>query len=165
MAALLQDLEKNMFGIGNVEMYKASRNGTKLNIELYHNEVIGCLRMLYYYNGNKLTAKQKLDYFKQLKRRMGNSALLLSGGAGLGKYHYGLIKALWECDLLPNIICGSSAGSLIAAGICVFKREEVPYLFIHEVAWRRPLVQWTTDDKFERLNKLFVGDGTVLSAD
>ncbi len=57
---------------------------------------------------------------------MGGSALLLSGGAGLGKFHYGIIKALMECDLLPRIICGSSVGSLIAAFICVFKIDELP---------------------------------------
>jgi len=61
-----------------------------------------------------------------LRKRTGNTALLLSGGAGLGKYHNGLIKALWECDLLPKIVCGSSSGSLVAAGICVFKKEEIP---------------------------------------
>lgn len=47
--SLFQNLEKNMCGTGNEEMYKVCRNGTKLNIELYHNELIESIRYLYYY--------------------------------------------------------------------------------------------------------------------
>ena len=35
----------------------------------------------------------------------------------MGLYHYGAIKALYEENLLPRIIAGSSAGSLIACHI------------------------------------------------
>ena len=39
---------------------------------------------------------------------------MLSGGGGMGLYHVGLCKTLWEHQLLPNIITGSSAGSIVA---------------------------------------------------
>jgi TAG lipase/steryl ester hydrolase/phospholipase A2/LPA acyltransferase len=33
----------------------------------------------------------------------------------MGMYHIGVIKALYEKNLLPKIICGASAGSIIAS--------------------------------------------------
>jgi TAG lipase/steryl ester hydrolase/phospholipase A2/LPA acyltransferase len=39
-AMLRQELQKNVHGICNLELYKVCHNGTKLNIESYHNEVI-----------------------------------------------------------------------------------------------------------------------------
>ena len=36
----------------------------------------------------------------------------------MGKYHFGFVKALYESDLMPRIIAGSSVGGMIAAGIC-----------------------------------------------
>jgi len=64
MDNLLENLKKNIFGMGRHEMYNTCYNGTKMNIELYHNELIQCLRMLYYYNGTKLSTKDKLKFFK-----------------------------------------------------------------------------------------------------
>ena len=36
----------------------------------------------------------------------------------MGAYSLGVIKALWEGGVLPMIISGSSAGSVIASFIC-----------------------------------------------
>ena len=41
--------------------------------------------------------------------------ILTVGGAALGYYHIGLAKALWNEGLLPRVISGASAGSMIAA--------------------------------------------------
>jgi predicted acylesterase/phospholipase RssA len=38
---------------------------------------------------------------------------MTAGGAGLGMYHFGVIKALWKQRLLPRVISGSSAGSIV----------------------------------------------------
>jgi len=40
---------------------------------------------------------------------------MLSGGGALGQYHAGLIKALYKNDILPRIVSGSSAGSVLCA--------------------------------------------------
>jgi NTE family protein len=40
---------------------------------------------------------------------------MLSGGGALGPFHVGVVKALHQQDLLPNVISGASAGSLVAA--------------------------------------------------
>ena len=87
--------------MNNRELYKVCMNGTKLNIELYQNEMIESIKHLYYYKGEKMTPTEKLQTFRNLRQSFGSYALCLSGGAGLGKFHYGVIKALWESDLLP----------------------------------------------------------------
>jgi hypothetical protein len=46
-----------------------------------------------------------------LTQAYGRSALMLSGGAGLGMHHFGIIKTLHTLDLLPTVISGSSAGT------------------------------------------------------
>jgi len=50
---------------------------------------------------------------------------MLSGGATFGKFHFGLMKALYEYDLFPRTLCGSSIGSLCAAAICSRPYEEI----------------------------------------
>ena len=39
-------------------------------------------------------------------------------------YHAGVLKALFDNNLLPKIICGTSAGSVIASVICTRHGEE-----------------------------------------
>jgi predicted acylesterase/phospholipase RssA len=58
---------------------------------------------------------EKLEFFRRASHCFGRTALMLSGAGALGPFHVGVIKALLEQDLLPNVISGSSAGSLVAA--------------------------------------------------
>jgi TAG lipase/lysophosphatidylethanolamine acyltransferase len=44
----------------------------------------------------------------------------------LGLYHIGVVKALFEQDLLPRIISGTAVGALIAALICIHTDDELP---------------------------------------
>ncbi len=41
--------------------------------------------------------------------------LALGGGGALGAAHVGVLKALQECGILPSVVAGTSAGSLIGA--------------------------------------------------
>jgi len=50
---------------------------------------------------------------------------MLSGGATLGLIHLGVIKVLFQLNLLPQILAGSSAGSVIASFICTKTDEEL----------------------------------------
>jgi len=58
------------------------------------------------------------EFFRKARRAFGNTALCLSGGAGMGHYHWGVVQALLHEDLLPNIISGTSAGAVVASFIC-----------------------------------------------
>src|SRR3546814_15953970 len=43
----------------------------------------------------------------------------LSGGGTLGMFHLGVIKALHQHKLLPRVLSGASAGSIIASAVAV----------------------------------------------
>ena len=53
----------------------------------------------------------RLAFFNETRHSYGRTALLLSGGAALGFYHVGVVKALMENRLMPRVLGGSSAGS------------------------------------------------------
>jgi len=94
-------------------------------IESYHNEVIKCIKVIYFCKSTKLSLQQKLTFFAETRHSFGYTALMLSGGATFGKFHFGLLKALHEHDILPRTICGSSIGSMVAAAICTRKYEDI----------------------------------------
>jgi predicted acylesterase/phospholipase RssA len=64
-------------------------------------------------------------FLKRARAAYGRTALCLSGGAMMGNYHFGAVKALLETGLLPHIISGTSAGSVIGAMICTRTDEEL----------------------------------------
>ena len=61
--------------------------------------------------------KQVIDFFKRARTAYGRTALCLSGGSTMGSYHFGHIRGLLEAGVLPNIISGTSAGSVVGAGM------------------------------------------------
>jgi predicted acylesterase/phospholipase RssA len=67
---------------------------------------------------------------------------MLSGGAGLGKYHHGVIRALHDQDLLPNVICGSSAGSIFASCLSTLKRDEIDIANTFEFTYAHNVIGW-----------------------
>jgi predicted acylesterase/phospholipase RssA len=55
---------------------------------------------------------------RQVLHSCGRTALVLSGGSSTGTYHASGARALYEVDVLPDILCDFSAGSVIASLIC-----------------------------------------------
>ena len=82
---------------------------------------------------------------------------MFSGGAAFGKFHYGVIKSLVEQDLMPKVICGSSAGSMVAAGLSTLKFDELDIVADHEVCFGKRIVSWTADNKINFLAKMVSG--------
>lgn len=110
-------------------LFAESLVGTKSLIENYFAEVERGIRFLCDQPAVDFNDEDKLTSFQNAKESFGNSALLLSGGATLGYYHLGVAKALWDQNLLPSIISGSSMGSIIAAAICTRTDEELATWF------------------------------------
>lgn len=77
----------------------------------------------------KITMADKLSFFNETRHAFGRSALLLSGGATLGLYHLGVVKSLFENNLLPRVLSGSSVGSIVNAMIGTRTDEELRELF------------------------------------
>ena len=62
--------------------------------------------------------------------KSGKIALVLSGGAARGIFYVGFMKALREADFWPDIVVGTSAGSIAAASLASMKsQEEIDQLF------------------------------------
>ncbi|KIW01531.1 uncharacterized protein PV09_07009 [Verruconis gallopava] len=121
-------LTRGLGGMGDLRLYKHSHIGTKALIERYIESAQETLDTLLELSDKQpaLEPRYILDQLLETRQAFGRSALLLSGGGTLGMYHSGVIKALWEAKLLPRIISGSSAGSIICAVLCTKTDDEVP---------------------------------------
>ncbi|HEY0914755.1 MAG TPA: DUF3336 domain-containing protein [Solimonas sp.] len=112
---LYEGLHGNLGNISNPVLYQVARGGTKRLVEEYLDEVARCLDYLCAGDFANFSHDDKIVFFKRTGTVFGRSALMLSGGATLGMFHLGVIKALHEQGLLPRVISGSSAGSIIAS--------------------------------------------------
>lgn len=64
------------------------------------------------------------DFVHDTASSFGSTCLFLSGGAALGFYHFGLLRAMLAEGHLPNLICGTSMGSICAAYMATRSDEE-----------------------------------------
>lgn len=110
---LRSSLHKNLYGITTPALYEKWYTGTKVVIANFHKEIINCLH--YIYNDKRLKLGEKFKFFWESRHWYGRTALMFSGGASMGVYHIGFLKALKEQNLMPRIIWGSSAGSIFAS--------------------------------------------------
>lgn len=126
---LRASLRRNLGGMGSEKLYHISYTGTKDLIEHYIDEVVYQLHTLSTTDIPGLSQADKTQMLVHMRHSYGRSALLLSGGGGLGIYHVGIVQALYEANLLPRIISGSSAGALVGAAFCVSTPEEIEEFF------------------------------------
>lgn len=110
-----EGIHGNMGGIGAPAMYRRTKFGTKDLITQYIDELATGLRQIANIDHRTLPRAKKVELFNRTAQCFGRSALMLSGGGSLGPFHLGVIQALIEQDLLPNVISGASAGSIVAA--------------------------------------------------
>ena len=111
------------------ELYQVARSGTLHVVTDFLDEIEACLHYLIALEVDGVGDDYKLAQLKRVGRVYGRPALLLSGGALLGLYHFGVIKTLFEQDLLPRTISGSSMGSIMAAWTCCHTDDELRTLF------------------------------------
>ena len=111
---LNEGIHGNMGGMGRSSLYRRAKFGTKKLIEQYIDEIDDSLRYLAELDSDHISLQEKMDFFYRANICFGRSALMLSGGGVLGFYHLGVVKVLLEQGLLPRVISGSSAGSLVA---------------------------------------------------
>jgi TAG lipase / steryl ester hydrolase / phospholipase A2 / LPA acyltransferase len=136
---IMESLPRHSWELNNSKLYTYALSGTKFLISNYFEEIEESINCICDANIHNFSKEDKLKLFSEGNRVHGNTALILSGGASFGIYHLGVTKALWEVNLLPDIISGSSMGAIVAASICTRSDEEVNELFqslnsIHKVA-------------------------------
>ena len=127
--SLNEGIHGNMGGMGRSALYRRAKFGTKKLIEQYIDEIDDSLRFLAELDDDAIGVQEKLDFFYRANVCFGRSALMLSGGGVLGFYHLGVVKTLLEQGLLPRVISGSSAGSLVAGVVGTHTEQELEHFY------------------------------------
>ncbi|MEL7043851.1 MAG: DUF3336 domain-containing protein [Pseudomonadota bacterium] len=129
MFTLNEGIHGNMGGMGKSSLYRRAKFGTKRLIEQYIAEIDDALRFLADLDPGIIDIQQKMDFFYRANICYGRSALMLSGGGVLGFYHLGVVKVLMQQGLLPRVISGASAGSLVAGVVGTHTDGELEHFF------------------------------------
>lgn len=123
-------LTRGLGDMGDLRLYKHSHIGTKALIEEYIDSAQKTLAALLEHsaktNDSRYEPRNLLEQLLAARQSFGRSALLLSGGGTFGMNHTGVVKTLWHAHLLPRIISGSSAGSIVCAVLCTRTDQEIP---------------------------------------
>lgn len=128
MFVLRGGIGRNKFGLLHEGLFSKALAGTKVLVETYHNVVCASLDFVCdapVADGEPpIPTDARLAFFNETRHSYGRSALLLSGGAALGFYHVGVVKTLMENRLMPRVLGGSSAGSIVCAMVGTRTDEE-----------------------------------------
>ena len=141
-AVLKQSLYRHLGELSNPSLWSVAWLGTKHVIERY---LDACERAVDWLSSVPLTGAeqaQRIERFTRARQGLGQSALMLSGGATLGFVHLGVVKALHQHRLVPKVLSGSSIGAMVAAGIANRTDEELDELFERETDIAREGVAW-----------------------
>lgn len=158
---LLEACVKNNFaGVENPRIYSETYSGTKNLVQEYIDEVHACINLLL--ENQEMDKEAKYQHFKQLDTNFGRTALCLSGGATFAYYHFGVVKALLDNDVLPELITGTSGGALVAGLVATRTDEELKQLLVpalahqiracHEGFTTWVLRWWRTGARFDTLD-------------
>ncbi|KAJ3141478.1 hypothetical protein HK100_006233 [Physocladia obscura] len=123
---LRSGLLRNLGGVNEPQLYAHLYLKTKRLIEDYHNEASA---ITYAEVMNTGPSQQREMFVSDTRQSFGSTALVLHGGATFALYHFGVAKALFNNDLLPRIITGSSISALVAALICTHTDNDLPSIF------------------------------------
>jgi predicted acylesterase/phospholipase RssA len=137
MYILHEGLHGNLGNIAKSSLNNHAKLGTKHLIEEFVQQVGEALDFIYQADENEIDFYEKLSFFDETAHAFGRSCIMLSGGAGLGFFHAGVVKSLVEHDLLPEVISGASAGSIIAALVGTRTNEELKDIFTPEVIYEK----------------------------
>eukprot|EP00276_Gloeochaete_wittrockiana_P017150 CAMPEP_0184338866 /NCGR_PEP_ID=MMETSP1089-20130417/7481_1 /TAXON_ID=38269 ORGANISM="Gloeochaete wittrockiana, Strain SAG46.84" /NCGR_SAMPLE_ID=MMETSP1089 /ASSEMBLY_ACC=CAM_ASM_000445 /LENGTH=1055 /DNA_ID=CAMNT_0026665711 /DNA_START=214 /DNA_END=3378 /DNA_ORIENTATION=- len=156
-------LYRGFGGTNNPKLHSYTHTGTKYLIDDYVSEMVRALE--YVCETPVLPLHKRIEFFNETRHHYGRTALLLSGGASLAMYHFGVVKALNDANLLPRVMSGSSAGAIVAAYICCHTDAELANAFDmgninlefferSGSAARRKLYRFFTKGYFMDINKL-----------
>lgn len=113
--ALNEGIHGNMGGMGRPALYQRAHGGTKLLISDYIDAICASLHHIASPAADAIPMGERLHFFQRASHCYGRSALMLSGGGTLGYFHLGVLRALIEQKLCPEVVSGASAGAFVAA--------------------------------------------------
>lgn len=158
---LLEACVKNNFvGIENSRLYSESYFGTKDAVQDFIDEAEAALKCSL--ESTQVTQEEKWRRFKHFDTNFGRTALCLSGGATFAYYHFGVVKALLDQGVLPDIITGTSGGALVAALVATRTDDELREILVPALAHKIRASQdrfptwfkrwWTTGARFDSID-------------
>ncbi|KAI1487200.1 patatin-like phospholipase domain-containing protein [Biscogniauxia mediterranea] len=138
-------VKSNFVGVENPRLYSQTYYGTKNLVQNFIDEMEKSIRFLM--TTRQLPLEEKRTLFKRMHANFGRTALCLSGGAAFAYYHFGVIKALLEADLIPDVITGTSGGALVAALVATRTNDELKQLLVPALAHKitacsEPITTW-----------------------
>jgi len=157
---LNEGIHGNMGGMGSPELFSRSHTGTKVLVEEYVAAIREALEHIAGLDDSVIPFEERLDFFRRASHCYGRTALMLSGGGALGHFHVGVIKTLLEHDLLPNVISGASAGSLVAAIFGTLTERDLDDLIkpVKLIAEARKEVSWFNRALFGKQPRIETAD-------
>ena len=117
-------LHRNFAGIDRLLHLRFARVGTKNLVQEFNDEIIAAIKHI----ANTPDDERATDMLKVLKesyRSLGRTALCLSGGGALAMYHFGVLLTLLREGLCPQVISGTSGGSIVAAFLSCHAPDEI----------------------------------------
>ena len=132
-------VRKSFSGIDHEALYSACWCGTKRLVEAYVDEVVAALGYLRAHalgRGDAARDARVASLLQRAQRVFGRTCLALSGGGGLANFSWGVARALYDQRLLPSLICGTSAGAVVAATLCTHTDAELDALLTSEALVR-----------------------------
>lgn len=120
---------RNTCRILSPSLYRKSPVQTKRLIHDYLLELRRCIAYVADPNSMRsgstvVSAHEKRQLLSDMRTILGRTTLVLQGGAIVSLSHIGVVKALHEQAILPQIITGSSSGAFIAAILCTSSPRE-----------------------------------------
>ena len=136
--ALNEGVHGNIDGIGRAELYGKAKFGTKKLIVDYVNEVASAIELLATPEASEIPEAERMDFFRRAQHCYGSSALMMSGAGSLLFFHIGVVKALWQQGLLPDVLSGSSGGAIVACLVSANSDRDLEKVFapenlVHEI--------------------------------
>ncbi|WP_404367186.1 patatin-like phospholipase family protein [Marinobacter sp.] len=139
---LQESLYRHLGELSNPELYAFARTGTKYLAGEFLREVETSMQFICDNPIPDVPESRKLELFQEAEHVYGQPALMLSGGAAFGVYHVGVTRALWNEDLLPRVIAGSSMGAIVAGMICSRNDSDLEEFFQHPQRAHREAFRW-----------------------
>ncbi|MEM9727777.1 MAG: DUF3336 domain-containing protein [Myxococcota bacterium] len=129
VGALQDALYRHLGELADPHLYEVTPLGTKHVVRDFYDEALACIAHLSDHERTGLSFEFTLAGFRRARHIFGRSGLMLSGGATLGFFHLGVVKALFEHQLLPRVLSGASMGAIVACGVGVRTDDELRALF------------------------------------
>lgn len=126
---LNEGIHGNLGGMGSSSLYQKAKFGTKQLVIDYVEEVSSALEHLAQPRLKGVTHQEKIGFFQRASLCFGRSALMMSGSGTFLFFHVGVLKSLWEQDLIPEVISGASGGAFVAAVVGTRSKEELGSIF------------------------------------